>query len=151
MAAACLPFGPGLVLSGVARHQPNLGLMTLGGGAVVAALLVLLLYWNAHRKVGRFEFVYKYGQPEPVRFIGFSDDHQVHQNQQSRQIVHLVRSSGPVTFKTFDPTLIAAFSVPRQVIYTHPKYPGIFVPAELFELGRPSQLASQEQEPLAAV
>lgn len=137
----------GLALGMVAEPwgTTDMVVVGLGIGATVAVLAQVLLRWSSRRKMVRAEFIYQYGQPEPITFVGFTSDH-YRKNRRPRTVINLLRGNEPLKIKTFDDRIIAAFSYPQQVAYTHPKYPDVLVPGSLFALGRAPGLAPRVVE-----
>ena len=117
---------------GISDNYP----LAFGVGALVIGLLLALRHWNARRKTARAEFIYEYGQPETVVFVGMGSNYGIKVNGQPQPVINLLRGNEPLKIKTFDDRIIAAFMHPQQTVYTHPKYPDVLVPSGLFVLDR---------------
>ena len=111
----------------------------LGGAVVVIGLLLWLRRWNGRRKMTRAEFIYEYGNPETITFVGLGANYSFKVNGQPQPVINLLRGSEPLKIKTFDDRIITAFMHPQQVVYVHAKYPDVLVPSGLFALDRAPQ------------
>lgn len=115
----------------------------LGVGVAALVLVQLLLRWSSRRKMARAEFIYQYGQPETITFAGLTSDYQ-RKNSRPETVINLLRGNEPLKIKTFDDRIIAAFMLPQQLVYTHPKHPDVLVPGSLFA---PGYAAGQQLKP----
>lgn len=104
------------------------------GGVAALVLAQLLLRWNSRRKMARAEFIYQYGQPESITFVGLTTEGHG-KNSRPRTVIHLLRGVEPLKIKTTDDRIVASFMPPQQVVYTHPTYPDVLVPGSLFAPG----------------
>ncbi len=114
------------------------GWMALAGAVSLAALVVLIRWGVRRRRIARARFVYQYGGEEPVALTGVSDNWGYKVNGAPQQVISLVRNGQPFTVRTFNQTVISAWSLPQQVTYMHPKYPALLIPEGLFRLQWPA-------------
>ena len=128
----------GLVFGAVAevRDTDDMVPVGLAVGVVVLVLGQRLLRWNSRRKMARAEFIYQYGQTETITFAGLTTE-EYRRNRRPETVINLLRGNQPLKIRTFDDRIIAAFMLPQQLVYTHPRYPHVLVPGSLFAPGWP--------------
>ncbi|TDW96175.1 PA2928 family protein [Dinghuibacter silviterrae] len=109
----------------------------LATGTVVTLLLLLLRGFRIKRRIARALFIYENGQEERLVFKEQSNNYAIKLNGAPQQVISLERNGTPVQIKTFNPYVISVYTIPKQSVYTHDRYPGMMVPAGLFTLPEP--------------
>ena len=103
-------------------------------GISLSAFFVLLRIWRRRRSIGRATYVYEYGEEGQLEYNSISDNYGFKVNGAPQQVISLLLNGKPLQIKTFNPNLVTVYTIPRQAAYTHPRYPGVTVPAGLFRL-----------------
>ncbi len=128
--ALFLPLTVGMSLGGAFFSLAS-GLIT---GSILSALWLALRYLRYRSRVQKAVYVYEYGGEEELRFGGIRSNYGYKVNGAPQQVLTVLHNGKPVDIKTFNPNIITVYSLPQQVAYTHPRYPGIIVPSGLFSL-----------------
>jgi hypothetical protein len=132
-----LPMLLALVIGGASGHF----FPVIITGACVVVIGFLLRKRSIRAKITRAKYIYQFGEEQQIQLQGIGSDYSVKVNGAPRQLIQFLKNGEPEVIKTFNPKIIAAFSIsPVQAAYVHPEYPDVILPSAVF-LMKPADAA----------
>ena len=101
-------------------------------GAVLAGFIAWRLRLRQQRAAHALQ-AYQVGQQVVIYLVSMTENWGAKINGRPRHIITLRKGNELLTIKTFDSTVIEAFSPTAQVAYVLAKYPDIVLPASIVE------------------